>query len=632
MKLRAIVNFPASYPQLAQPASSLLPMAAQIRLACRQLFVLGFAAILGAPMASYAADAAEANLDQELQILRQLAQQMLQRIDALEKIQKAQAAKNGGPVLAAPALPATPALPVPPVAPPPVAVAPSLKFTPKGFKIVGNTVFSETDLKALLAADIGKEVDFDGLTEVADKIKVHYRNNGYFLAVAMLPKQEIEDGMVTIEVLEGRIGKIDFVSPLPKTATITEAQFKGMLSQRLKEGDLITENSLERPLLQLRDLPGVEVRSVINPGDTPGTANVTLEVLPQPNLRKLNGNVEFDNFGNRFAGEYRGTVKANYMSPFGIGDTVNISATWAEKPTNIFGRLGYLAPVGNWGTRVGANLSRLSYALGKDFAALEVNGSATLAELVAVHPFLRTKEYNLIGQFGYERKRLLDKQLNVPNQEKDIDSLKFQFNGDFRGNGHVNTASIDLTFGHLKFRDAEQLRDDQSSSGFYTAGRFAKINFSANRLQQFTPNIEAMFSITGQLASKNLTSAEKFVLGGANRVRGYPAGEAGGDQGFVSTAELRYGVPSVKWGNATLALSTFIDYGMVMRNKDTAHAVLDSTSSNKRSLYSVGFGFKLGAPDEFLLRSDIAWGRSGAATSDTSSKSPRFWLQGLRWF
>lgn len=632
MKSRAIVKYSAVPGIPSQVTPALSPIAGRVKLACQKLLVLSLAGVLGMP--AWAADPAPAvtdNVEQELQILRQLAQQMLQRIDALEKIQKAQ--KSGtAPVLAAPTAPALPATPAAPVVAAAPAPAPSLKLTPKGFKFTGNTVYKNDVLQTVLKEDIGKEVDFEGLTEVADKIKAFYRSKGYFLAVAVLPKQEIEDGVVTIEVLEGRIGKIEY-APVPKGAALSERQFKGMIAARLKEGDLITENSLERPLLQLRDLPGVEVRSTINPGDSPGTANITLEMVPPKDVRKWNGTYELDNSGNRFAGEYRASVKANLNAPLGIGDTLSISGTLAEKPTNVFGRAGYLVPFGNSGTRVGANISYLDYALGKEFKSLDVKGSARVTELVAVHPFIRTKEYNLVGQFGLEKKGLVDKQLGVPDQEKDIHALKFQLNGDLRGDGNVNTASVDLILGNLKFRDAEQLTDDQSPNGFHTAGRFAKINFSFNRLQQFSPRLEAMFSVTGQLASKNLTSAEKFTLGGANRVRGYPAGEAGGDQGFVASAELRYALPEYRLAEAIPTLTAFYDFGLVKRNRDLGHAALaDPNSSNTRTLQAIGVGFKLGVPDEFLLRSDLAWGRSGKPTSDTGAGKLRLWFQGIRWF
>lgn len=582
------------------------------------------AAAPGAAAPGAAAPAADDD-EQELAALRQLAQDMLTRIDKLERKQRAK--KGLPPLPAAGAAPEVATTPTPPEPPPP-----AIKVTPKSFVFTGNTVFTAAQLNEVVAADIGKEVDFDGLQDVVDKVKGFYRSKGYFLALAAMPKQKVVDGAIQIEVLEGRIGKIR-TKPLPQGATITEAQFKGMINSRLKEGDLLTEDSLERPLLQLRDLPGVEVTSTINPGAQNGTVDIDLAIVTGANGRRIFTNVEFDNAGNRFAGEYRGTVKSVLNGVFGIGDSVNVTATVGEAPLNLFGRVGYLAPVGNDGTRVGVNLSRLNYLLGKDFAALRVEGNATIGELLVVHPFLRNKNYNLYGQGGFEHKSLSDRQLTVPTQLREINSVKFEANGDLRGDGNVNTANLGLVVGNLKFKSRQDLDDDQNSNGYHTAGTFLKLNFTANRLQTIRPNYEAWFAVTGQLASKNLTSAEKFVLGGPNRVRGYPAGEAGGDQGFVATGELRYSVPNFELWGGKLALSAFVDYGWIMRNRNADHTPFgDSLAKNSRSLYGAGFGVNLGGPDRFVLRSDLAWGLSGKSTSDTKATSPHLWFQGVKWF
>lgn len=585
------------------------------------------------PAAPAAAATAVADDDeQELAALRQLAQQMLTRIDALERKQRA---KKGLPALPdrpaseVAATPVAPPVPVAPPAPPP----PPIRITPKSFEFSGNTVFSAAQLNSAVAADIGKEVDYDGLQDIVDKVKLYYRGKGYFLALAQLPAREIVDGVIHIEVLEGRIGKIHTKTPLPAGATITEAQFKGMIGARLKEGDLITESTLEGPLLQLRDLPGVDVRSTINPGSQNGTADIDLEIVPVASGKRITTNVEIDNAGNRFAGEYRGTLRSTLNGVFGIGDSLSFNGTLGYSPVNIFGRIGYLAPVGYSGTRAGINLSRLNYLLGKDFAALRVEGNATIAEFLMVHPFIRGKEYNLFGQASIEHKSLSDKQLTVPTQRRDIDSLKFGFNGDLRGAASLNTGSLDLVLGHLKFKTEQDLTDDQSGNGYHTAGTFLKLNFNVNRLQTLAPKYEALFALSGQIASKNLTSAEKFVLGGPGRVRGYPSGEAGGDQGFVATGELRYSVPDFNMWGGKLALSTFVDYGWVARNRDAGHSPFgDNLLANHRSLYSAGIGFNLGAPDQFVFRSDLAWGLSGASTSDTKARSPRLWFQGVKWF
>ncbi len=632
MKLRASFSHVSAF-----DAVSLYRNGMRLVLSCSLLF----------PVIAQAADVPEAPdaVEQELQILKQLAQQMLNRIDALERIQRA---KKGLPLTALPATPTTPALPNTPAAPVAplnsqqvpepvvpavveVAPPPAIKITPKAFQFSGNTVFSDVELKAVLASDLEKEVDFLGLEEIAEKIKNFYRSKGYFLALALLPKQEIVDGTIKIEVLEGRLGKIRTKTPLPPGSTITESQFTGMITSRLKEGDLITEDSLERPLLQLRDLPGVDVRSTINPGVTLGTADIDLEILPLPAGKKIVPSFEFDNAGNRFAGEYRLTGKVALNGLLGIGDALSLNLTAGEAPLNLFGRIGYLLPVGLSGTRAGFNLSRLNYLLGKDFEALKVEGDATIAEVLAVMPFLRNKNYNLFGQVSLENKRLSDRQMAVSALRRDINSVKFQLSGDFRGASSVNTGTLDLAFSNLKFKGKMEFDEDQSNNGFQTAGGFTKINFSINRLQVLIPNYELSLALSGQLASKNLTSAEKFVLGGANRVRGYPAGEAGGDQGFVATGELRYSVPGFNFGNAKLALSTFVDYGVIARNRNTDIAPFsERNTSNRRNLYSIGFGFNISEANNFIFRSDIAFPRSGPSTTDTKAQSPRLLFQGIK--
>ena len=47
------------------------------------------------------------------------------------------------------------------------------------------------------------------LTEVkkaADAVTAYYRNKGYPLAIAIVPTQRVDDGLVIVEVIEGRVG------------------------------------------------------------------------------------------------------------------------------------------------------------------------------------------------------------------------------------------------------------------------------------------------------------------------------------------------------------------------------------------------------------------------------------------
>lgn len=155
---------------------------------------------------------------------------------------------------------------------------PVTKISPKGFQFIGNTVFSDDQLAKLVAPYIGKEVDFEGLKDIVDVIKGYYRSKGYFLAIANLLKQDASDGIVKINILEGRIGKIRIRTPLPPNSLITENEFRRLVALNLKEGDRIIEKSFEGGILQLRNWSGMVVNAIINPGEEIGTADIDLEV------------------------------------------------------------------------------------------------------------------------------------------------------------------------------------------------------------------------------------------------------------------------------------------------------------------------------------------------------------------
>ena len=83
-------------------------------------------------------------------------------------------------------------------------------------------------------------------------------------------------------------------------------------------------------------------------------------------------------------------------------------------------------PVGFWGTRLGASVSKFDYALGEDFANLGANGDGLVKSVYAFHPLYRTRNSNVIAQLAYEDKRLHDRTDNpdVGHQRKTASSIR----------------------------------------------------------------------------------------------------------------------------------------------------------------------------------------------------------------
>lgn len=117
-----------------------------------------------------------------------------------------------------------------------------------------------------------------------------------------------------------------------------------------------------------------------------------------------------------------------------------------------------------------------------------------------------------------------------------------------------------------------------------TAGQYAKLRYSLSRQQVIVDNLAFYAALSGQKASKNLDSSEKFYLGGAYGVRAYPTSEAGGSEGSLVNLELRWRLPQ------GFNLTGFYDWGHVKINKDKSF-----TGASALNAYDLkGAGLTLG--------------------------------------
>ena len=506
----------------------------------------------------------------------------------------------------------------------------SLKVTVKKFAISGNRVYSEAELQPALKDSIGKELDFEGLIEAANSVRAYYRANGYFLAQAYLPAQQIKDGVVEIAILEGRLGTVE-LKPDPN-ARLRPEFARGVLDQHLKEGDPITEVSLERPLLLLSDLPNVVVSSEIGPSTKAiGAADLRVNLKESGNL--ISGYADITNHGSRFTGELVTGVNVNANNLSGYGDQLSLRATLTNERMS-FVRAAISVPVGYSGTRLGISYATFAYALQRDFAAIQAHGEGAVTSLYGLYPFIRSRNVNLIGQLSYENKMLKDRiDTTSTIEDRNVNTFKLGLVGDMRDRvfgGALNSFSVSYTDGTLQLNPLALASADQGATGFNTQGKFAKANFDYRRLQLITENINMLFALTGQFASRNLTAAERTSLGGPNGVRGYPGGQGTGDEGFIFTSELRYNIPKFQLLQGDVTLLGFYDAGRVKVN----HSPLaNSVSANKLGLSSLGVGLTVGKDNDFLLKTSVAWrAENDTPDADVVRREPRVWFQAIKWF
>lgn len=489
----------------------------------------------------------------------------------------------------------------------------------KSLHVTGATLFTEGALVAATGFEPGSELTLSELRAAAAKIARYYNSQGYPLAQAYLPAQDVMDGVVTIAVIEGRYGKIE----LRNHSNLSDGVAHGVL-KGLQSGDIVATAPLERRLLLLSDIPGVAVNSTLAPGSLAGTSDLAVDLTPG---RRVTGAVEADNAGNRYTGAYRAGGTVNFNNPTGHGDVASIRLL-ASTAGLLYGRAAYQTQLGL--ATVGVAYAHIRYELGREFKGLDASGTADIASLYGSYPLIRSRNNNLYMVVAADAKWFKDKQgLTSSVTNRTTRTLGAGFNGDFHdgfGGGGWSSYALGATIGDLDIRSPADRAADAATAR--SNGHYAKLQLSASRLQTVSGPLSLYAAVRGQIASKNLDSSEKIELGGAYGVRAYPEGEAYGDEGYVASIEARLLLPPLPASiSGRVQLVGFVDVGAVTIAK---HPWFTESNSAHRSGY--GAGVIWSAPNDFIVKASYARKLGDAAATSAPDRSGRVWIQLVKLF
>ncbi len=503
--------------------------------------------------------------------------------------------------------------PVPvPSAPAAAATSDEKKITVSQFIIRGNQAIPADELLAALEDLRNAPLTLAELQGAAQRITAVYRKKGWLLARAYLPAQEVQGGSVRIEVLEGHYGEVR----MQNESGVPDRVVNNAL-RPLQAGKGVQAGPLENALLSLNDLPGVNAASRLSAGTEVGSSDLDVKVEPGS---RYSGNVTLDNYGNTYNGAYRLGAALTLNNPFSLADKGDVSALVSDEGQTYL-RGQYELPVGPWNTRLGAAYSWMHYELGQDFEALDVSGSASTATLYAVQSWWRQRASGVSTQLSYDHKELQDETgLFGLNSEKSLNNVTLQFNGYWRDNllgDGASSYALGWTVGDLSLDSADAKVQDAL---LHSEGHFQKWTPAILRQQTLGNTFSLLLQARGQLASGNLDASEKISLGGAYGVRAYPEGEASGDEGWVTSLELRQ-IFSRQWQGGV-----FVDAGGVRINHNPPAAAGD----NYRQLSGAGLA-AYWQPDEHWQATLSA--ALPLSDEDPTSDTPRgkyVWAQ-LQW-
>ncbi len=452
------------------------------------------------------------------------------------------------------------ALPTQPATPKAMRPLSGVLVTVTQFRLAGNTLLGTEQLQPALAPFLNRPLDYTQLQAAAAAVADVYRAAGWIVR-AYLPEQDVVGGVVTIQIIEAVFGGVQLEGPAATRVPLAQI-LRGFDAQQ-KVGAPLNTDAIDRALLLVDDLPGVVVTGSLREGAQASQTDLVIKLGDEP---LVIGEVNLDNTGYRSTGSSRLSANINLNSPFQQGDLLSANLIHTEGSDYV--RLGGTLPVGDKGWRVGANASTMRYRLvTAEFAALDSTGTSGTAALEASYPIIRARQHNLYFNTSLEHKSF-DNQANAATATHyQADNLNLSLAGnlfDNLGGGGANSASLTYTSGRLDLSGSPNQAADAGNA--QTDGAFSKLRYSASRQQIITDDLSLYAAVSGQWASKNLDSSEKFFLGGANGVRAYPSSEAGGSSGQLLNLELRYRLPQ------GFTLTGFYDAGQVTVNTNNNFA------------------------------------------------------------
>jgi len=530
-------------------------------------------------------------------------------------------------------------------------------FLLNGFEIEGNTLFETKDLTALVSSRLGQDVDFAALEDIANTISQYYRDAGYPFARAYLPAQDVQQGIVRIEVLEGRYGAVTAVNaPAATPAMILQTTRNSVVQdvvqtlslhfdekelidvvrsidtlfdikmqtleseyvqtdvartpnpqaeaflKKLSTGSVIESSQIERIALILDDIPGYSAVPVIRPGSVRGSGDLEVRMVEDDQWFSAFG---LDNHGSKASGQNRARFDLAKSRNALFGDLVSFTGLVTEESTWL-ASLSYALPLNASGLRMQSNIMLSRYKLGEgEFAGLADGETNRLATTLS-YPLIRSQAKNLTLSGGVEHTNYKNTLASMSDKYT-VNSIPLSVNFDWRdsiGGGAVTYGSVGV-HAHRIQSDDRISRPDPSYSVF---------SLNLAREQRVGQRFKALGRISLQNAGDNIDSSHFVSLGGANAVRAYPVGEFSGYQGAVFQSEFSYNLTQY-----SAAPYVFFDAANAKRMTSS-----DLNESRNLSGYGLGLRFARLGVNMDLSAAWISGG--GNSLAEPSSKSPRLWF------
>lgn len=426
---------------------------------------------------------------------------------------------------------------------------------------------------------------------VADRITQFYRERGFILAKAYVPRQEVRDGVVTLTLLLGTLGEVEVSGNELYDSEFLASTFDDMLTLP------VTSSVTEDNLYLINDYPGVLVTGFFQPGAQVGDTRLNLDVKAED---VYDVNLRLDNHGSEQTGEFRFYAEVLWNNPLGNADQLHLATLLAVNPTNtVYGQLRYstrlLSPRFNLSFGAASNDFVLGPGNSESINNLGLEGKTTQADINFSYRFKRSRTQNYYGELAFEEVKSIIRLGALPNAgDVGLDdtiqntSLVFRYDILDEVNKILHQGDVKLTAG--EFTKGVEIGQDEKYN--ILLANYTLLTFW--QLPYFESNTRIIYRTSLQYASSPLSSISQFSLAGPTKVRGYPVNQFSADNAVFMGVDWIFDAPDffdydIGRSNLRTMVRPFLfadaSWGEVL-------SLLDGRDNSSGQLVDIGFGFQ----------------------------------------
>lgn len=483
------------------------------------------------------------------------------------------------PELPAPAPTPPLVVPAPPKGPPPPEGFPTLRVFVREIRLVGNTAFTAQELAEVTDRYLNRELTTEDFEALRLALTLYYVNRGYATSGAILPDQAITGGVVTIQIIEGRLAQI----AIEGNRWFRSSYLRNRIA--LGAGPPLNVNVLQERLQLLQtDFRIQRLNAELRPGEVLGDSalNVRIEDANPFRLR-----FEVNNFQSPLVGSVQGFVTAEDQNLLGFGDALSLQYGRSEGVNPIL-NFRYELPVTARDTTLAAQYRRFDFTVQQgSFAPLDIQNKAQIYSVFLRQPLYRSLDQefavSFTGEYEINKSSLLGAPFDfIPgssNGEFKVSALRFSQDWVRRAGNQVFSALSRFSFG-LDLLDATVT----SSSSDANAKFFSWLGQGQWLWQPQPWRMQVIGRGVVQLADTHLFPLEQIAVGGRYSVRGYREYTLVRDNATLASLEARIPIVTTAAGVDLVHLAPFVDYGRAWETNVT------TPTSPPETLASVGLG------------------------------------------